>query len=130
MRSTSLTDAPVWRAWLAIVLLCWLSVPCAADGGAVAPVPAEHCHDPPSPDHDSDDRPVVDTVCHHCLCAASLPSASNTQAGLRNESSSSPTHAAVASMRISVVDAHCPMRVDKPRAPPVTPLLRHRALLI
>jgi hypothetical protein len=87
----------------------------------------------PAPGHDRDDRPVVDTVCHHCLCASSLPSASGVQAAIRNDSTPSPSHIAVASMQMSMLDAHCPMRVDKPRAPPVTPLqttLRHRALLI
>jgi hypothetical protein len=129
-RFLPMTETPVWQAWLAVALLCWLSVPCAAAGPPAAPTPAEHCHEMPSPGHD---RPVVDTVCHHCLCAAPLPSASGTRAAIRNASTPSPSHIAVASMRISMLDAHCPMRVDKPRAPPVTPLqtaLRHRVLLI
>ena len=130
-RGAARVAAPAWQAWLAIALLCWLAVPCAAAGGSAAPAPPEHCHAPPGGD-EGDQAPPADTACQHCLCAAAIPSEDGAPAALRNDRPPSPTHAAVQMPRAEA-DAHRLLRIDKPRAFAISPLqttLKHRALLI
>ncbi|MEZ5444875.1 MAG: hypothetical protein R3F45_03690 [Gammaproteobacteria bacterium] len=130
-RCATRAAAPAWQAWLAIALLCWLAVPCAAAGGSPALALPEHCHAPPGGD-DGDEAPPAYAVCHHCLCAAAIPSQEGAPAALRNDRPPWPTHAAV-TMRRAEAGAYRPLRIDKPRAFAVHPLqttLKHRALLI
>jgi hypothetical protein len=130
-RCATRAAAPAWQAWLAIALLCWLAVPCAAAGGSPAPAPPEHCHAPPGGD-EGDEAPPADAACQHCLCSAAIPSEEGAPAALREDRPPSPTHTAV-TMPHAEPDLYRPLRIDKPRAFAISPLqttLKHRALLI
>jgi len=129
---TARAAASAWQAWLAVALLCWLAVPCAAAGGWPAAAPPEHCHAPPGGD-DSDEAPPADAACHHCPCAGAIPAEEGAPAALRNDRPPSPGDAAAVAMLRAEPDAHLPLRIDKPRAFAINPLqttLGYRVLLI